>query len=74
MKSVLASVWILVYIAKIVVALVVKAAEGSPPTPGPPIDGGPCSPAWGHCQFPDDCCSSWCNHGDNICIGGEVPG
>ncbi|CAG7786417.1 unnamed protein product [Allacma fusca] len=73
MKSILAPFRVLVWIANTVFALVVMTVEGSPPTPGPPIDGGPCVPGWGECHVPRECCSSWCNTNHLFCIGGEVP-
>ncbi|CAG7689940.1 unnamed protein product [Allacma fusca] len=40
---------------------------GSPPTPGPPIGGGPCEPVGGSCFSNRQCCSGICNKGIDQC-------
>ncbi|CAG7819981.1 unnamed protein product [Allacma fusca] len=42
-------------------------ARGSPPTPGPPIDGGPCKPEHARCFSHFECCSSWCEKLSHHC-------
>ncbi|CAG7832887.1 unnamed protein product [Allacma fusca] len=51
----------LLTIIVIVVGLMVIPALGSPPTPGPPIGGGPCVPNDGRCWSNRQCCSGVCD-------------
>ncbi|CAG7730716.1 unnamed protein product [Allacma fusca] len=53
----------------IVVGLMVIATFGSPPTPGPPIDGGPCVPTDGRCWSSRQCCSGMCDKILGYCVG-----
>ncbi|CAG7649689.1 unnamed protein product [Allacma fusca] len=52
----------------IVVGLMIIATFGSPPTPGPPIGGGPCVPHNGRCWSTRQCCTGICDKMLAYCI------